>query len=111
MNSMMDYLKRKHDTKECIHRYHRHKEWIFFVSLFSTILFLVVWSGWVNFKLTELEKSLDFHERFDKGMLESHIIIVQELKLGNPEMQKEAIRKLDELNEEMKRHADYDYRK
>lgn len=110
MSSIVDYFRQKHETKECIQRYHKHKEWVFFVALLSIILFLTVWSGWVKFKLTEIEKSLEFHSRFDKALLEEHISIASKLQTDDPEKQKLAIDKLNQLNAEIQRHLNRDYR-
>lgn len=108
MNALFQYLKSKHDSKACIVRYHRHKEWVFFVALFSTILFLMVWSGWVNYKISNLEESMNYHEHFDKEIVEAQLIILQELRTDNAELHAQAIRKLTELNQRIRRHYDDD---
>ena len=108
MSSMIEYLKKKHETQECVHRYHRHKEWVLFVSLVSIILFLMIWSGWVNFKIVTLEERIHLHDRFDSVIIEENINIVQELRVNDPEKQRIAVEKLNALNEEIKRHV-YDH--
>lgn len=106
MMNIVHYLQAKHASGECIQRYHRHKEWVFFVSLLAIILFLTCWSGWVDFKLTDLEHHVKKHEEFSIQILESQMIILEELKTTNPILHEKALNKLAALNKLIQEHVD-----
>lgn len=102
--NILQYLKAKHSTGECVHRYHRHKELIFVVSLLAIIIFLTCWSGWVDYKLNHLEYHVETHEKFNIQILESQMIILEELKTTNPVLHEKALIKLADLNKVIQEH-------
>jgi|PlaIllAssembly_1097288.scaffolds.fasta_scaffold00001_81 hypothetical protein len=105
MRNILAYLREKHSTGECIQRYHRHKEWVFFVSLLAIIIFLICWSGFVDYKLNYLERHVSKHEEFSVQILEAQIIIIEELKTTNPLLHDKAVAKLAELNRLIQEHV------
>lgn len=105
MMNIIQYLKDRHSSGSCVQRYHRHKEWVFFVSLLSIILFLTTWSGWVDYKLNDLEHHVEKHEEFNIHILESQMIILEELKTTNPVLHEKALNKLAALNQVIQEHV------
>jgi predicted negative regulator of RcsB-dependent stress response len=105
MINILNYLRNKHSTGDCVKRYHRHKEWVFFVSLLATIVFLICWSIWVDYKLNYLEHHVTKHEEFSIQILETQAIIIEQLKTTNPVLHEKAVAKLDELQELIQEHV------
>jgi hypothetical protein len=105
MINIINYLRGRHSTGDCVKRYHRHKEWMLFVCLVAIVIFLVCWSGWVDYKFSYLEHHITKHEEFSIQILETQAIIIEELKTTNPVLHEKAVAKLDELQELIQEHV------
>lgn len=106
MKNPIQIIRDRIESRKCVQQYHHYKEWVLFATLVMIVLFLIVWSGSVNYKLTELQRSEvnhnQRHKEFNLSIIESQLLIIEYLKTNNAELHEKAIKKLTELNKQIK---------
>lgn len=112
MFTILQTIRDRIASRKCVQKYHTHKEWLLFFSLVAIVSFLVVWSASVNFQLSEIKngelRHNKHHYEFNLSIIETQLLVIEYLKTNNPELQKQAINKLTELNEKIKAEKNYD---
>lgn len=104
MRTLVQVIKDRIQTRQCVDKYHRNKEWVLFALLVWIVVFLTTWSGYVNYKLSELEYHTKLHEKFNQTIFETQLLILEDLRTANPALHERAIQKLSELNDLLKEH-------